>query len=114
MRIQFEAQTSEAGSELSNIVKAEVKKHFASDEYTLRVIYNTVIVKVYEPAYLEDLKKAREHLDEVGYMKDFISEVEENLSFVPVVYIDNKLREARYENSGNTRHPSDGALQETS
>jgi len=114
MKIQFEAQTSEAGRELSNIVKVEAKNHFASDEYTLRVIFNTVVVKVYEPAYLEDLKQAREHLDEVGYMKDFVSEVKENLSFVPVVYIDNKLREARYENSGITRYTSDGALQETS
>lgn len=105
MEFLFSFETLEEMKELNAVIKAEAEKHF-SDNWKLYMISdNSLCVVVDNNTYFEDLKKAKQNfyesrnniinnyektngdtnicLDTYGlYMKDFISEVEENLSFV--------------------------------
>lgn len=91
MRIDFFTKDSEKTSELLSIVKAEMKKHFMDSdiEFIPHKAFPTandnyfVSVGISNSAYFWDVYKAKEKLyKEKGNLEDFVSDVEENLSFV--------------------------------
>ena len=77
--------------ELRKIVKAEMKRHFFDTDiqgYAELPIKDgdfapNVQVSITNNAYFQDLQKAKERMyEEKGPLRDFVSDVEENLSFV--------------------------------
>ncbi len=81
--------------ELEAIIKAEVEKHFEQREYY--AYHNnyasywggSVHINILNDAYFNDIEKSKEKMSEMEnkYMTDFISEVQENLSFVPKIVV---------------------------
>lgn len=83
--------SKEKFKELRSIVKAEMKQHFFNTDiegYAELPVNDgdfapNVQVSITNNAYFQDLQKAKELMyEEKGPLKDFVSDVEENLSFV--------------------------------
>lgn len=97
MKIRFAYQTPEQEKELKHIVEVEAKKHFGKwislnsdwggkvpgvkeDHFCLQI-------EIWESDFVEDLQRAKQEMYKNGriMLPDFLSEVEDNLSFVSKV-----------------------------
>jgi len=84
--------------EAMNIISSELKKHFLRSEvfkFEVSVLNRTISLSITDSAYVEDIEQAKKTMYQEqtsdpttkAYMKDFISEVEEYLSFVPEIKV---------------------------
>lgn len=97
MVFDFICGNEEQRKECANIVFAELKKNFEDDEYDNfmeNISIRSVHVQINNRAYFKNLENSKIMLyDEIRkkggsiYLKDFISEVLENLSFVPRIIV---------------------------
>lgn len=82
------------------IIKAELKNHFKSSiKVRKSVSLNTTkdsikatpcfLIEIPDKEYFEDIERMKEDIQKNGYnhFSDFISDVEDNLSFVPVIKV---------------------------
>lgn len=82
--------------ELESIVKSEIKRHFNPEDYfDYHNNYSSywggsVHINISNLAYYKDIEKAKEKMTVMSdkYMTDFISEVQENLSFVTKIIVE--------------------------
>lgn len=100
MYLRFYYKDDSEKNELEHIVAGEATVHFTKDNWWNRYSSSNSIHKVYEievsnVAYYEDIEKMKEsfytaknnkELD-TFYFTDFISDVQENLSFVPKIEV---------------------------
>ena len=94
MIFDFLPDSEEQRSELSHIVEIEANSHFEKNDISnfckhyCGLTGITVHIEISNYAYFNDIEKAKKEMydmKEHKYMKDFVSEVLENLSFVPKV-----------------------------
>lgn len=98
MTFKFYFSSEEEMKEIKTIVKAEAKKHFGDKcrcgfwkDYTKREPEIWFTACVPNDLYFEDLQKMKQSVYEQNKkgeeitLNDFISDVEENLSFVPKI-----------------------------
>lgn len=97
MKIRFAYQTPEQEKELKHIVEVEAKKHFGrfislhsnfggnvpgvkEDHFCLQI-------EIWDNDFFDDLQRAKEEMYNNGrlILSDFLSDVEDNLSFVSKV-----------------------------
>ena len=111
MRIIFrDYKTEEESQELYHILEVEAKEHFPENTWDIGngtaydpkkdYVDRYCAFYVSDKDYFNDIEKAKNDMYEsiskeipenalaVAYMKDFVSEVQENISFVPKVSID--------------------------
>ena len=105
MTFDFRFNTEEQGIELLRILEIECKKHFGkqnkgdlsegTDWYVQRDSYR-IRVFVWDPLYFADIQKMKESVYEQNasyeelhevLLEDWMSDVEENLSFCPKVSV---------------------------
>ena len=96
MKFKFIFKNEDEWKELKNIVKAEVVKAFPP-EAIYRFCENyasrngpAVYLEVDNYVYFNDIETSKEKMYKMEnrYMTDFISEVKENLSFVPTIEVE--------------------------
>lgn len=96
MKFKFLFTDETEWKELKHIVKVEAEKAFPPAAiYRFHDNYAgnegaAVFLDVENIAYFEDIEKAKERMYEMEnrYMTDFISNVKENLSFVPRIIVE--------------------------
>lgn len=96
MVIKFLFKTSEEQRELANIVKVESAKAFPPED--IYCIYENcstsqggyVYINIKNSVYVKNIQESISKLAEMEhpYMTDFLSEVQENLSFVPKIEVE--------------------------
>lgn len=80
------------------IITAELKNHFKSSIKVRKFVSLTedgikatpcFLIEVPDKEYFEDIERMKEDIQKNGYnhFSDFISDVEDNLSFVPVIKV---------------------------
>ena len=82
--------------ELESIIKSQIERHFNPEDYfdyqNNYASYwgGSVHINLSNLAFFEDIEKAKEKMAEMSdkYMTDFISEVQENLSFIPKIIVE--------------------------
>lgn len=82
-------------NELESIIKAEVKNHFEEKDYykyyeNYASYYGgSIHIEIFNEAYFDDIEKAKKRMADMEnkYMTDFISDIQENLSFVPKIIV---------------------------
>ena len=97
MKIRFAYQTPEQEKELKHIVEVEAKKHFGR-WISLHSNYGGKVpgveeghfclqIEIWESDFVDDLQRAKQEMYKNGriMLPDFLSEVEDNLSFVSKV-----------------------------
>lgn len=98
MIIKFQCKASEEFKECSNIVRATVRSKYnvESNIDYCKVLYSRtklqVIVQMSNIDYFNDIQKSIQKMYEMKgprYMTDLVSEIRENLSFVPGVSASN-------------------------
>lgn len=98
MIIKFQCKDSEEFKECSNVVRATVSSNYnaKSNIDSCKVLYSRtklqVIVQMSNIDYFNDIQKSIQKMYEMKgprYMTDLVSEIRENLSFVPGVSASN-------------------------
>lgn len=89
MFLDFYFENEKELEELKTIIKAQAKIHFAPNEWYYTAEHwgpDRTRIEVNNSAYFDDLEMAKERFySEKDYLKDFVSEIKENLSFVPKI-----------------------------
>lgn len=86
MILQFHYENEEQCNELKAILVIECKKHFESFAYHCMVQSTYIEISIDDKAYFEDIEKAKDIMyKDNSYMTDFVSDVQEYLSFVPKI-----------------------------
>ena len=98
MLIKFQCKDSEEFKECSNIVRATVRSKYNTESNidSCKVLYSRmklqVIIQMSNIDYFNDIQKSIQKMYEMKgprYMTDLVSEIRENLSFVPGVSASN-------------------------
>ena len=94
MTIYYSFNNEEEEKELKNILLTEAKLHFGNNKFTLS-LYRKIWYKIKTPnsLFIRDLNKSKDKFysgESCFVLTDFMSCVEENLSFVPKVEIDDE------------------------
>lgn len=110
MRIIFRYETEKEFRELYHILEVEAKEHFSENSWDIgnvtlsdpeKGVDRYCAFYVSDKEFFNDIEKAKNDMYEniskerenssnllsVAYIKDFVSEVQENLSFVPEVSV---------------------------
>ena len=97
MKIRFAYQTPEQENELKHIVEVEAKKHFkrwislhsnfGGKVPGVKEYHFCLQIEIWESDFFDDLQRAKEEMYKNGrlILSDFLSDVEDNLSFVSKV-----------------------------
>ncbi len=89
--IAFKYNSKEEQNELRNIILSVAKQHFSYVDfeiYSNHLNNEEYVIQITQKSYFDDIEKAKKEMYEMTehrYMKDFVSDVLENLSFVPKV-----------------------------
>lgn len=90
IRLGFSFENEDQLKELKSIIGAEAKHHFNQNEFTWIADHwggNCAVVEIEKHAYIRDIQNSKKKMYEEhkDYIEDFVSDVEENLSFVSEV-----------------------------
>lgn len=97
MKIRFAYQTPEQEKELKHIVEVEAKKHFGrfislhsnfgSNVPGVKEDHFCLQIEIWDNDFFDDLQRSKEEMYNNGrlILSDFLSDVEDNLSFVSKV-----------------------------
>lgn len=88
VEVTFSAKNPQDYTELQHIAIIVIRSHFRPDEYFWSTGGLFLKVSIFSHAYKADIEKSNKRLEEVGYQTDFVSDVQENLSFVPTVNVE--------------------------
>lgn len=96
MKFKFIFKNEDEWKELKNIVKVETEKAFPPEAiYRFCENYGSyngpaIYLEVDNIAYFENIETSKEKMYKMEnrYMTDFVSEVKENLSFVPTIEVE--------------------------
>lgn len=97
MKIRFAYHTPEQEKELKHIVEVEAKKHFGrfislhsnfgGNVPSVKEDHFCLQIEIWESDFFDDLQRAKQEMYKNGriMLPDFLSDVEDNLSFVSKV-----------------------------
>ncbi|MBQ0052761.1 MAG: hypothetical protein KBT11_11990 [Treponema sp.] len=99
MKFQFLEVAEDDKKELLGQLKIAYKIHFSNAKDFEEVFEDWLVLEITVPndLYFEDMEKAKSKMYEAKnngvepYMKDFISDLQENLSFVPTIKVENDV-----------------------